>query len=267
MLPPNRAARTGRGPTQPFFVVMSVSLAYRFANPGRFQRLAEGLLPWLRPVTILLFIIGVFLALIHSPPDYQQGETVRIMYVHVPAAWMSLFVYITLAAAALAALAWRHPLAEVYARAAAPIGCVFAAVCLITGSLWGEPMWGRWWVWDARLTSMLVLFFLYVGHIAVTHAFDDIGRGARAASIIALVGVVNVPIVKFSVDWWATLHQGPSVFRSDGPAIDPAMLVPLAVMALAYHAFYVTVVLTRMRAELLRRRVTSMVLGGVAPNN
>ncbi len=231
---------------------------HRFANPARFQRLAAVILPWAAGIAVLATLAGLWTGLVTSPPDYQQGDTVRIMYVHVPAAWMSLFVYTTMAAAAVAALVWRHPLAEVYARAAAPLGAGFTAICLITGSLWGEPMWGTWWVWDARLTSVLILFFLYLGFMALVNAFDDPTRGAKAGSILLLVGVVNVPIIKFSVDWWNTLHQPASVLRLDGPTIYGDMLVPLFIMFAAFKAYFIAVVIVRMRAELAARKVQAM---------
>src|SRR5437868_5161119 len=186
---------------------------HRFANPTRFMRLSAAALPWLGRLTAVLLAAGLFLALFVAPPDYQQGETVRIMFIHVPAAWMALFVYATMALSSAVALVWRHPLAELAAREAAPIGAGFTFACLVTGSLWGQPMWGTWWVWDARLTSVLVLFFLYLGYLALVHAFEDETRGARAGAILALVGVVNLPIIKFSVDWWNTLHQPASVVK------------------------------------------------------
>jgi len=228
---------------------------HRFANPARFQRLAAAVLPWSAGLTVILFAVGLWFALADSPPDYQQGETVRIMYVHVPAAWMAMFVYANLAIASATALVWKHPLADLAAKAMAPIGATFTALCLITGSLWGQPMWGTWWAWDARMTSVLILFFLYLGHIALTNAFDDPTRGARAAGILALVGIVNLPIIKFSVDWWNTLHQPASLVRLDGPAIHPSMMVPLLLMAFAYMAYFVTVLILRLRAEILARKL------------
>src|SRR5579871_4410544 len=230
----------------------------RFANPARFVRVSAALLPWCAGVSIALILLGLYLALIASPPDYQQGEAVRIMYVHVPSAWMALNVYLFVAAASAVALVWRHPLAEVAARAAAPIGACFTFVCLTTGSLWGEPMWGTWWVWDARLTSVLVLFFLYLGYIALVNAFDEPTRGARAGAILALVGAVNLPIIKFSVDWWNTLHQPASVFRLGGPTIDPTMLWPLLIMALGFTLFFVTLLLLRMRSALMAAKLRAL---------
>jgi heme exporter protein C len=204
--------------------------------------------------------VGLYLALLNSPPDYQQGETVRIMYVHVPSAWMALFVYLTMAVASAVALVWRHPLADISAKAAAPIGAGFTIICLATGSLWGKPMWGTWWVWDARLTSMLILLFLYLGYIALVNAFDDPNRGYRAAGILALVGVVNLPVIKFSVDWWNTLHQPASVVRLDGPAIHPDILLPLIVMALAFKLFFVTVLILRIRSEIAAAKIRNLQL-------
>src|SRR6202451_4307617 len=202
----------------------------RLANPARFMRLSGAVLPYLSAVTALVLAAGLYLALFVAPPDYQQGESVRIMFIHVPAAIMAEGVYYVIAAASFVALVWRHPLADIAAQAAAPLGAAFTLVCLVTGSLWGRPMWGTWWAWDARMTSVLVLFFLYLGYIALVNAFDDMARGARAGSVLALVGVVNLPIIKFSVDWWNTLHQADSVFRMGGPTIDPSMLIPLLVM-------------------------------------
>jgi len=230
-------------------------MLHRFANPARFVRLADAVLPWTSLATGLLLVLGLYLGLFASPADYQQGESVRIMYVHVPAAWMALFVYCCLALASAVALIWHHPLADLVAEQASPIGACFTFIALVTGSLWGKPMWGTWWVWDARLTSVLVLFFLYLGHIALTHAFDDPTRGAKAASILALVGAVNVPIIKFSVDWWSTLHQPASVLRLGGPTIDPTMLWPLLVMGLAFTLLFVSLLLLRVKAAVLTARL------------
>ena len=215
---------------------------------------------WLTALTVVLFGAGLYLAFFVAPPDYQQGETVRIMFVHVPAAWLALFGYMLIAAASLGTLIWRHPLADVAAKAAAPIGATFTFIALVTGSLWGKPMWGTYWVWDARLTSMLVLFLLYLGLIALWQAIEEPGRAGRAAAILALVGAVNIPIIKFSVDWWNTLHQPASVVRLGGPTIDPSMLAPLVVMALAFTLLFVLLHLIAMRAEILRRRVRAMQL-------
>ena len=218
------------------------------------------MLPWSATLTGLLFIAGIYFALFASPADYQQGETVRIMYVHVPSAWMAMASYTFIAAMSATSLIWKHPLADIAARAAAPLGAGFTVIVLTTGSLWGKPTWGTWWVWDARLTSVLVLFFLYLGHIALTHAFDNPQRGAKAAAVLALVGFVNIPIIKFSVDWWNTLHQPASLMRLDRPAIDPAMLTPLLLMGLAFMAYFVTMLLIRMRADLNAARARALQL-------
>ena len=228
---------------------------HRFANPGRFMRMASAVLPWSTAATILLIATGLVWGLFFSPPDYQQGESVRIIYVHVPSAWMALFIYTCMALASASALIWRHPLGDLVARAASPIGACFTFIALVTGSLWGKPMWGTWWVWDARLTSMLILFFLYLGHMALLNAFDDANRGNRAAAILAIVGFINVPIIKFSVDWWNTLHQPESVFRLGGPTIDPSILWPLLIMGLGFTFFFVTLLLLRVRSEFLAARL------------
>lgn len=233
------------------------------ANPARFLRLMAAIRPWAAAVAVLCLGLGFGWGLLYSPPDYQQGETVRIMYLHVPAAWMSLFIYAGMALASAAALIWRHPVAELAAKASAPVGAAFTLICLITGSLWGKPMWGAWWVWDARLTSVLVLFFLYLGYMALLGAFDDPVRGGRAASILAIVGVVNVPVIKWSVDWWNTLHQPASVARMDGPAIHPSMLLPLLLMAAGFGFYFAAVLLLRVRAELAARRIRALRLAAM----
>jgi len=235
----------------------------RFANPGRFMRLSGRIMPWCAAGAAIGLAIGLYLALFVAPPDYRQGEAVRIMFVHVPAAWMASFVYAFLALASAVALIWRHPLADIAAQAAAPLGAGFTLLCLVTGSLWGEPMWGTWWVWDARLTSVLVLFFLYIGYIAVVNGFDDPTRGARAGAVLALVGVVNLPIIKFSVDWWNTLHQPASVFRMGGPTIEKSMLVPLLIMAVAFMLYFATLLMLRMRTAIVASRVRAARLGEV----
>jgi len=233
---------------------------HRFANPTRFLKVANAILPWCAVITALLLGVGLYLALFHSPPDYQQGETVRIMYIHVPSAWMALFVYACMALSSAVALIWRHPLADLIAKAAAPIGAGFTLICLTTGSLWGKPMWGTWWAWDARMTSVLILFFFYLGYIALVNAFDDPTRGYRAAGILALVGVVNLPIIKFSVDWWNTLHQPASVFRMGGPTIYPTMLWPLMLMAAGFTMFFVTVLILRVRGEIAAAKIRNLQL-------
>jgi heme exporter protein C len=235
----------------------------RLANPARFMRVSGVMLPWLGGLTVVVLALGLVWALLLAPPDYQQGESVRIMFIHVPAAIMAEGVYYFIALASFVALVWRHPLADVAAQAAAPIGAAFTFVCLTTGSLWGRPMWGTWWVWDARLTSVLVLFFLYLGYIALVNAFDDASRGARAGSILALVGVVDLPIIKFSVNWWNTLHQPASILRAGGPMIDVSMLIPLLVMALGFGLLFGTLLLLRMRTALNERKTRALRLYAV----
>jgi heme exporter protein C len=217
------------------------------------------LLRWLAGAAALLLVLGLVMAW-RAPADYQQGETVRIMFLHVPAAWLALFFYSVMAFSALGTLVWRHPLADVSQKAAAPIGAAFTLVCLVTGSLWGKPMWGTYWVWDARLTSVLVLFLMYCGILALWRTIEEPGRAARAVSILTLVGAVNIPIIKFSVDWWNTLHQPASVFRMDGPTIHPSMLYPLLVMALAFTLVGLGLHLSGMRTEILRRRVRTLTI-------
>jgi heme exporter protein C len=231
-----------------------------FANPTRFLAASGKALPWLSAAAAVLIAVGLYMSFFVAPADYQQGETVRIMFVHVPAAWLSMLGYGIMAVAALGSLVWRHPLADVTAKAAAPIGAAFTFLALVTGSIWGKPMWGTWWVWDARLTSELVLLLVYLGLIALRQAIDDPGRGARAVAILTLVGTVNLPIVKFSVDWWSTLHQPASVFRFGGPTIDASMLRPLFVMAIGMTLLYGVLLLMAMRNEIYRRRVRTLEL-------
>ena len=224
------------------------------ANPERFERIARIATPGAWAIAAVLFAIGLPWALVFSPPDYQQSETVRIMYVHVPAAWLAMAAYAGLGISSFVYFIWRHNLADLAARALAPSGAVFAALCLATGSLWGRPMWGAWWVWDARLTSMLVLLLLYLGYMALRAAIEDEKLAARAGAILAMAGLINLPVIKFSVDWWNTLHQPASVMRFDGPTIDPSQLWPLAIMALAFTALLTAVVLSSMRTLVLERR-------------
>ena len=228
------------------------------ANPTRFLVLVDRIVPWLMVLTAILLGAGLYLAFFVAPPDYQQGETARIMFIHVPSAWLGMFGYMLIAASALGTLIWRHPLADVSAKTAAPIGATFTFIALVTGSLWGKPMWGTYWVWDARLTSVLVLFLLYLGLIALWNAIEEPGRAGRAAAILALVGAVNVPIIHYSVEWWNTLHQPACVFRVGGPTIDPSLLAPLLVMAVAFTLVFVLLHLIAMRAEILRRRVRAL---------
>jgi heme exporter protein C len=227
------------------------------ANPTRFLALAGRVIPVLAVVTALLLVAGLWMSFT-APADYQQGITVRIMYIHVPFAWLSMMCWGVMSISALGTLVWRHPLADVALKAAAPIGVVFTGLALATGSIWGKPMWGTWWVWDARLTSVLVLFLMYLGVMALRAAVDEPSRAARLVAILTLVGFVNVPIIKFSVDWWNTLHQPASVFRVDGPTIHPSILVPLLICAGAMTLLFVTLHLVLMRVELMRRRVRGL---------
>jgi heme exporter protein C len=232
----------------------------RLAHPGSFMRWSGPAVPVLAVAAALCLAVGLYLGLAVAPADYQQGETVRIMFVHVPSAWLAMLFYLVMALGALGSILWRHPMADVSQKAAAPIGATFAFVCLVTGSLWGRPMWGTYWVWDARLTSMLILFLMYVGILALWRVMEDGARAARAVSILTLVGVVNIPIIKFSVDWWFTLHQGASVIRMGGPTIHSSILVPLLVMALAFSLLGLALHLLGMRTEVLRRRVRRLAM-------
>ncbi len=226
------------------------------ANPSRFLSLANRLIPWLAGLTVVVLAFGLYQAMI-APNDYQQGDTVKIMYLHVPAAWLGMLAWGVMSLAALGTLVWRHPLADVAGKSAAPIGAAFTLLCLLTGSLWGRPEWGTYWVWDARLTSELVLLLLYLGVIALWRTVEDPARAARAAAILTLVGAIDLPIIKFSVDWWNTLHQGDS-FGLAGSTIDPAMLIPLLIMAVGFTLLFAALHLAAMRNEILRRRVRTM---------
>jgi heme exporter protein C len=228
-------------------------------NPQRFMAFSRWAAPCLGVATAVLGAAGLWLGF-EAPPDYQQGYTVHIMFIHVPAAWMSLFVYACLGVASFLSLVYRHALAEAAARAAAPLGAGFTLLALVTGSLWGRPMWGTWWVWDARLTSVLVLFLFYLAYMALQAAIDDEAKAARACAILALVGLVNLPIVHFSVYWWNTLHQGSSVFRAGGPAMPPVYLAPLLILALAYTTAFGALWLVRIRTEVWRRRAGALAL-------
>ncbi len=231
----------------------------RFANPQRFMQISAALTPATAALALLFLAVGLPWALVFSPADYLQGESVRIMYIHVPAAMLSLGIYVGMGAASLISLVWRHALADVAAKVSAPIGFAFAGICLATGSLWGQPTWGTWWIWDARLTSMLILFLTYGGYLALWAAIEDETRAARLASILCLAGLINIPIVKFSVDWWNTLHQPASLFRAGGPTIDSGMLLPLSMMILGFGFAYLALLLAGMRAEIYRRRATALV--------
>jgi heme exporter protein C len=233
---------------------------HRFANPGRFLRLAGRVQPWLNGGALVLTGAGLVWGLFFSPPDWQQGDAVRIMYVHVPAAWLASSGYLALALCSFSAIVWRHPLADLAAVEIGPVGAAFAALCLVTGSLWGKPMWGTWWVWDARLTSVLVLFFLYLGHMALVRAFDDPRRGYRAGAILALVGVVDLPIIKFSVDWWNTLHQPATITLTGAPTMYVGMLWPLLLSTLGFTLIFAAVVTARLRAAVMERRIRALLM-------
>jgi heme exporter protein C len=235
------------------------------ANPTRFLAISGRVLPWLAGLAVVLLAVGLYMALFVAPADYQQGDSVRIMYVHVPAAVLAMGCYTLMAISALGTLVWRHPLADVAARAAAPLGAGFTFLGLVTGSIWGKPMWGAWWVWDARLTSFLVLFIMYLGLIALWRAFEDPARAGRVTAVLILVGFVNIPIIKFSVDWWNTLHQPASILRIGGPTIYPTMLWPLLVMLVAFATLFLTLWLAAMRAEIYRRRARTAELVAARP--
>ncbi|MCB1386327.1 MAG: heme ABC transporter permease [Nitratireductor sp.] len=226
----------------------------RLANPTRFMTFADRVIPWLAGLAAIVAAVGLWLGF-SAPEDYQQGATVLIMFLHVPAAWLAMMCYSVMSLSALGTLVWRHPLADVSLRAAAPIGAAFTLLALVTGSLWGKPMWGTWWVWDARLTSVLVLLIIYLGLIALARAIEDPVQAAKPLAIMTLVGFINIPIIKFSVDWWNTLHQPASVSRFARPAMDAAFLYPLLVMALAYTLFFFTLHIMNMRNEILARRI------------
>jgi len=226
---------------------------HKLASPKYFYSISGQLLPWLAVSCAALMLAGLYYGLLKAPPDYQQGESYRIMFVHVPAAWMSLFIYVVMAGAGAIGLVWRIKLAEVISISSATVGASFTFLALVTGSIWGKPMWGTWWVWDARLTSELILLFLYLGIIALHNAIDDKRTAARATAILAIVGVVNIPIIHYSVEWWNTLHQGPTVTKFDAPSIHISMLIPLLLMAVAFKLYYAMVVLMRARCEVLER--------------
>jgi heme exporter protein C len=231
---------------------------HRTASPPHFYALADRFIPWLSGAFIVLLLAGLYGGLYLAPADYQQGDSYRIIYIHVPAAWMSMFIYVLMAVMGGIALVWRLKLAEVMLISSAPIGAAFTLIALVTGSLWGKPMWGTWWVWDARLTSELILLFLYLGVISLYGAIEDQRNAAKAISILTLVGVVNIPIIHYSVQWWNTLHQGPTVSKLDKPSIHVSMLVPLLLMAFAFKFYYVIAVLQRAKLELLRRESSSL---------
>lgn len=233
---------------------------HKLGSPKYFYAFSGRALPWLGAATLVLLLAGLYLGLFVAPPDYQQGESYRIIFLHVPSGWMSMFIYMVMAVSAAIGLIWRMKLADIVARSSAPIGAWFTFLTLATGSLWGKPMWGTWWVWDARLTSELILLFLYLGFIALQSAIEDRRTAARAGAILAIVGAVNVPIIHFSVEWWNTLHQPATITKLGAPSIELSMLIPLLMMALAFQLFYFTVLLLRTRCEVLEReRMSSWV--------
>lgn len=230
---------------------------HKLGSPPHFYRIAGKWTPWLGGLFLMLLVAGLYGGLVLAPPDYQQGESYRIIFVHVPAAWMSLFIYVTMAFCGVVIIVWRMKLAEVVLISSAPIGASFTFLALVTGSLWGKPMWGTWWVWDARLTSELILLFLYLGVIGLHGAIEDKRVASRAVAILAIVGVVNIPIIHYSVEWWNSLHQGPTVTKFDKPSIHWSMLIPLLLMALAFQVYYVLALFQSCRVELLRRERNS----------
>ncbi|MGR9107246.1 MAG: heme ABC transporter permease [Gammaproteobacteria bacterium] len=234
---------------------------HQLGSPPYFYRFSGRLLPWLGLLCLALLVVGLWGGLVEAPADYQQGDSFRIIYVHVPSAWMSLFIYVVMATSGAIGLVWHMKNAEIIAISSAPIGASFTFLALVTGSLWGKPMWGSWWVWDARLTSELILLFLYLGVIALYNAIEDKRVASRAVAILALVGVVNIPIIHYSVEWWNTLHQGPTVTKFDKPSIHISMLIPLLEMALAFKLIYVIAVLIRARGELVQRESNSKWVG------
>ena len=228
---------------------------FRFSNPKRFQELSDNIYPWINILAFVFILLGLYYSFFNSPPDYLQGETVRIMYIHVPSAWLSLMIYSSMGICSIISLIWKHTLADIISRSCAPIGASFTLVTLITGSIWGKPTWGTWWVWDARLTSELILLVIYLGHIILSNAFDDFRKGDRNAAILAIVGLINLPIIKWSVDWWNTLHQPASLTKFGAPSIDSVMLFPLIFMALGLTFLFVSILLDRIKGEIYLRKI------------
>ena len=228
---------------------------FNLSNPLRFQKLADKILPYALLLAILNFLLGLYFAFFQSPPDYLQGETVRIMYVHVPCAWLSLMIYSIMAICSFISIVFKHTLADIISRSCAPIGACFTLATLISGSIWGKPTWGTWWVWDARLTSELILLFIYIGHILISNAYEDKIKGDRNAAILTLLGIVNLPVIKWSVDWWNTLHQPASISKFSSPSIDVAMMTPLVFMSIAFLSFFISLILLRIKGEILIRKI------------
>ena len=222
----------------------------QFVNPGFLVNYIKPLTPWSGGISIILLLVGLWFSLYQSPIDYQQGNAVRIMYIHVPSAWMSMGIYSFIALSSFFGLIYGHITAFTLAKAAAPIGATFTAICLISGSAWGKPMWGTWWVWDARLTSVLILFFFYIGYIVFSKSFNDFSKGEKFSSILAIIGLVNLPIIKFSVDYWNTLHQPASISKFGAPSIHIDMLIPLLIMFLAFIFIFIHLLMIRFQLEL-----------------
>ena len=231
---------------------------HKFANPARFLRISKLITPWCFFMTLVTLIVGLYWGLFIAPEDYQMGSAYRIIFVHVPSSYMSMFCYGFIAVASAVGIIWKHPFADQSARAAAPIGAAFTALALFTGSLWGKPMWGTYWIWDARLTSELVLLFLYFGYMAVWHGMDDTTKAARIAAYVALIGAINIPIIKFSVDWWNTLHQPASLLKSGGSSINQDMLIPLLLLIFAFNLYFVTVLLWRIQSLIISRQIRGL---------
>ena len=230
------------------------------ANPNRFSKLTGILQLPLIVLSTTMILLGLYYGLFDSPEDYQQGDAVRIMYVHVPSAWLASFLFLSLAISCVFYLVWKHPLADLISNAIAPIGAIFSVLTLVTGSLWGKPMWGTWWVWDARLTSMLILFFFYLGYMLLSNAFERKIDGSKSASVLAIIGLINLPIIKFSVDWWHTLHQPSSILRMDGPSIDKEMLLPLTLMMVGFSLFSIYLIITNVKTMLLEKKCEALIL-------
>jgi heme exporter protein C len=230
------------------------------ANPNRFSKLTGNLQLPLIILSTTMILLGLYYGLFDSPEDYQQGDAVRIMYVHVPSAWLASFLFFSLAISCIFYLVWKHPLADLISNAIAPIGAIFSVLTLVTGSLWGKPMWGTWWVWDARLTSMLILFFFYLGYMLLSNAFERKIDGSKSASVLAIIGLINLPIIKFSVDWWHTLHQPSSILRMDGPSIDKEMLLPLTLMMVGFSLFSIFLIITNVKTMLLEKKCEALIL-------
>ena len=227
----------------------------KFVNPGFLVSYMKPLTPWLGVIALLLVVIGLWFSFYNSPIDYQQGNAVRIMYIHVPSAWLGMGIYLFISVSSFFGLVYGHVVAFSLARAAAPIGATFTAICLISGSAWGKPMWGTWWVWDARLTSVLILFFFYIGYIIFSKSFNDFSKGEKFSSILSIIGLLNIPIIKFSVDYWNTLHQPASISKIGSPSIHVDMMIPLLIMTFAFVFIFIHLLIIRLQIELNDRRL------------